>query len=81
MQKMIEVYKSGWLWFEFPESNEQMVREMLMKKGVDRICTFKVKGEDEAEIAAKIKAKLTVIESAAEGKPNVSAQPKKTNTK
>lgn len=75
MQKMIEVYKNGWLWFEFPEVNEQNVREMLMKQGVDRVCTFKTKGENDADVAAKIKAKLTVIEATAEG------QPKKTNSK
>ncbi len=75
MQKMIEVYKDGLLWFEFPDVNEQNVREMLIKKGVDRICTFRPKGENDAEVAAKIKSKLTVIEVAAEG------QPKKTNSK
>lgn len=72
---MIEVYKNGWLWFEFPEVNEQNVREMLMKQGVDRVCTFKIKGEDDAAVADKIKAKLTVIE------PNAKGQPKKTNSK
>lgn len=75
MQKMIEVYKDGFLWFEFPEVNEQNVREMLMKKGVDRICTFKTKGENDKEIADKIKAKLTVIDASVETKQ------KKTNSK
>lgn len=75
MQKMIEVYKDGWLWFEFPEVNEQNVREMLMKQGVDRICTFKTKCQDESEIAKKIKDKLTVIDASVETKQ------KKTNPK
>ena len=75
MQKMIEVYKDGFLWFEFPEVNEQNVREMLMKKGVDRICTFKTKGENDKEIADKIKAKLTVIDASQDTKQ------KKTNSK
>ena len=75
MQKMIEVYKDGWLWFEFPEVNEQNVREMLMKQGVDRICTFKNKGQDESEIAKKIKDKLTVIDA------SVDTKQKKTNPK
>jgi hypothetical protein len=35
---------------------------MLMKKGVDRECIFRTKGEDQAKIAASIKSKLTTVE-------------------
>jgi hypothetical protein len=59
---MIEVIRNGILWFEFPAANEQNVREMLMKKGVDRECIFRAKGEDSAKIAASIKSKLTTVE-------------------
>jgi len=59
---MIEVIRNGELWFEFPAANEQNVREMLMKKGVDRECIFRTKGEDDAKIAASIKSKLTTVE-------------------
>jgi len=50
------------VWFEFPASNEMMVRESLMKKGVDRECTYRAKGEDQAKIAASIKSKLTTVQ-------------------
>jgi hypothetical protein len=59
---MIEVIRNGILWFEFPAANEQNVREMLMKNGVDRECIFRAKGEDQAKIAASIKSKLTTVE-------------------
>ncbi len=61
MQKMIEVYKEGVLWFEFPDTNENAVREMLMKKGVDRVCTFREKGVDDKAVTAKIKSKLKTV--------------------
>tara|TARA_R110000868_G_scaffold110936_2_gene299945 strand:+ start:1127 stop:1333 length:207 start_codon:yes stop_codon:yes gene_type:complete len=59
---MIEVIRNGTLWFEFPAANEQNVREMLMRKKVDRECIFRAKGEDDAKIAASIKSKLTTVE-------------------
>jgi hypothetical protein len=37
-QKFCKVMRDGKEWFQFPASNENEVRIMLMKQGIDGVC-------------------------------------------
>lgn len=44
-QKFLTVWRDGEEWYDFPETNEQMVMDSLMKKNLSQRCVILPKGE------------------------------------
>lgn len=62
MQKFLEVWKDGQLWYEFPADNEDNVRAFLMKSDLDRVCEIKAKVQNVEVLKTNVAAQTTLVE-------------------
>ncbi len=53
-QEFLTVWQDGEQWFDFPATNEQVVQDMLMKKGVMSRCMILKQGQQPKNIPVNV---------------------------